>query len=626
MANNNGVGGTTSNRQPGGVFDNQSVADARGIIPQGTPGATGPAGPQGPAGPMGTPGTNGRNGANGMNGADGRSIDTITDARTTTGGTNMDESGNILTITYTGGTTPRAPDTVFLPDGVNGMDGRGIRSITGSTAAAGQPTTITVTFTDNTTMDFTVAPGADGMNGMNGMDGATGDSYRQLTLYQVATGFPAPPGNTEGFDPATGRAVTAGDWAPFVTSTPGAGERVFIVEGVVRDVGTTGAWTATLSFNVNGTDQLWSGSEIISGPAGATGADGSSVSNLQVSRDGTSSNYEITYNIGTDSFTTNPFVIPAGATYTPTSPDDTIMISGADSSVLQVRNPFTDDDETKLDDIDIRDVNIVAGAVQADGSQTFTWTRTATDGTPRVIAWTTGGGTNPGPVESFTATLNPASVNVVGSGAGETVTLTLGVSGEGFTYNGYQNLRFPAGVTTTSPTNGTSTNNVITFNIPNDMVRNFEIDVDILSVQTNPTPGGRPITVNPHPIVRTFRVTAAPAPARDVFIGWAQEATQGQTTLDYNTLNTTETGAGNTMILAQAGQMVPIPAPPSTDVNDLILMYPRDANIHFSLIGRIEPDQGNITINNVPGPRTGYIGIRINDRRDTTTYTIAPGV
>ena len=625
MANNNGVGGTTSNRQPGGVFDNQSVADARGIIPQGTPGATGPRGPAGPRGligPMGDPGTNGT------------SITGITDDDTA-----MENgvAGNRLTINLSDGTSR----SVFLPFGQDGDAGRSITGVTQNppSPTAGQSSVLTITFSSGDPVMVTLPAGAQGAPGPRAAFGtptvsdvaAGGNATATISgtgstadPYILALGIPeGEQGEQAMFGTPVALPVPAGRPAAVNIQGNGSTANPYILNFSIPD-GAAGAQGPQAMFGQ---------------PTIATGPE----SIVITGTGSTADPYILRLVLPIDTDTTYTFAGGTGGSYTVTPSDtataQTVETLSTGEQAVVAANPFLDEERIKLAAARIQ--NIVAAAPASDGS--ITYTAEAVDAMGRAdpgnnVTWTTGGGTNPAPTESFTARLtatNPrdraaittdatgnASAVAVSSGSGYSVTLTLGVSGQGFNYNGYQNLRFPSGVSTGAGPSGNRNVTTLVFNIPNNMVRNFEIDVDILSTQDQET--GSPTPVAPHPIVRTFRVTAAPAPARNVFIGWAQEATQGQTTLSYNSLNVASP-AGDTMILAQAGQMVPIPAPPSAAVNDLILIYPMDANIHFSLIGRIVPDQGNIIIDGLPEGRSGYIGIRINDRTSATTYTIAPG-
>jgi hypothetical protein len=149
----------------------------------GPQGPQGPAGPQGETGPQGDPGPAGADGAPGPAGADGTSAYVhIKWGATATPATLLDTPDEYIGICSSASDTPPADYTGYTwyqwkgakgdageagsagVDGVDGADGRGITSIT-RTVGDGSPgttDTYTITYTDETTDEFTVYNGADG--------------------------------------------------------------------------------------------------------------------------------------------------------------------------------------------------------------------------------------------------------------------------------------------------------------------------------------------------------------------------------------------------------------------------------------------------------------------------------
>ena len=415
MAENNGVGGVTSQRQRGSAFAGglQQATDPRANVPQGLPGPAGATGPAGPAGPMGAAGRDGRDGTDGR---DGDSILNVTDAR------NNADDGSILTITFTDGRTPVEVAIPDGPDGPAGPAGRGIQTVTGSPAVAGQPITVTVTFTDSTTATFAVPAGADGAAGAAGAPGAQGDP-----------GMTGPQG-----DP--------GDTGP-------AGAQGF------QGIGIDDVRATPQTANPSIIDLAFA----FDNPAGTDPA-----------------------NVITS------FRVP-DTTFTPTSTGGTIDITGSN---FEVDNPFTDADETKLGLLEVG--TITQGTLQDDGSRTYT--ATIIGGSP--VSWTTGGGTNPQPVESFSLTATPNRIEVGNPLGLSNVRVNFAVS-TGFSFTSYRNLLVNGVPPTGVNAQGTEASiNIPIGNFPTTAVTTLRITAEILSTNDD---SGRPVSPETaHADVRIF--------------------------------------------------------------------------------------------------------------------------
>ena len=630
MANNNDVGGTTSSRQPGGVFDNQGVADARGIIPQGVPGRTGATGPQGPAG---TPGAPGAPGAPGTPGDPGRGIVSIVDTPTTTGGTNNDEVGNILTITYTSGTP--LVQMVFIPDGTNGMDGRSITGITQDPVnpGPGVASTLTITFNEGPSVDVELPAGA---NGINGTPGVNGDSYRYITLYQPFASFAAPlPSPTEGFNTTTGAAARTGNWDVGVPTIPVQDPPLFLwaTSLTVRQEESTGVWAAAAG-------ETWTPTRRISGPqgpAGAAGAAGDPVTNVVFSENSATRELSVQTTVGTapnaTTFNSGPFALPADTTYTfadntegryDVTPSggtlQTVNTLSTDERAVVAANPFLDEQRIKLAAARIQ--NIVMGDPNADGS--ITYTAEAVDAMGRAdpgnnVTWTTGGGgsTPVAPHETFPFTFTTprnGRVETNNPGSLSNIVLNADVAGSTqdviFRYAGYRNLTINGVNIPTNLRSGIGTVitlpvNIFDFSVP----RTYNISVEILSTRQDGTADPVPVAAEE----RTLTLTVFRG-AQDIYFGYANNnSTSANTQLSLLT-DTSVNGELNT------GAMAPFVVPPrpgsdGTTEYAVVIAYPSQTNItiHHGQGGEIEPDRTIVIQDDDDPPVVPYTGVQFND-------------
>ena len=556
MAENNGVGGVTSQRQRGSAFAGglQQATDPRANVPQGLPGPAGATGPAGPAGPMGAAGRDGRDGTDGR---DGDSILNVTDAR------NNADDGSILTITFTDG---RTPILVAIPDGPTGPagpTGNGIATITGSPAVAGQPITVTVTFTDNTTATFSVPAGADGNDGAQGPQAQFGNP--------TSSGLPA------GSNPAVSISGIGNTQFPYI-----------------------------LDFD------LPTGATGDTGPAGAQGPQGVGVDDVRATPQTANPRiidlvFALDNPAGTDpANVTTSFRVP-DTTFTPTSTGGTIDITGSN---FEVDNPFTAPNETKLNAL--RTGTITMGTTASDGTTLYTAQQFDEAGNALPdVTWTTGGGGSgpTPPVERFVFSVNRPRVEFGNPSNFVSVGLTLGITAQsttdGFTYTGYDGLTIngiaPAGI----PASGTATSLTLPRALFGDFgtVQTYTIRARLLS--TNPDGD----VVTPHQATATVTVFMG---SQDIYWGFVGAGARPATfALD----SATDTGVDGLIGTGASASFTTVA--PTTSPNSILIAYPTQAGVSLhNQFGTIVPDftlpVGGV-VDNDDAPVVPYTGVILDN-------------
>ncbi len=114
--------------------------------------------------------------------------------------------------------------------------------------------------------------------------------------------------------------------------------------------------------------------------------------------------------------------------------------------------------------------SIADPVLQSDGSLTYVATRAGGG----EVSWTTQAGSTPTPgVATFSATVDPITITQASPGVAITPTVSLGVSGEGYTYTGFSDVAVtstngvtygvtsPSGTTATFPINGVVSNQAV---------------------------------------------------------------------------------------------------------------------------------------------------------------------
>ena len=649
MANNNGVGGTTSNRQPGGVFDNQSVADARGVIPQGTPGATGaqgPTGPRGPIGPMGTPGTNGT------------SITGITDDDTA-----MENgvAGNRLTINLSDGTSR----SVFLPFGQDGDAGRSITGVTQNppNPTAGQSSVLTITFSSGDPVMVTLPAGAMGTPGDPGDPGNDGDNYRYITLYQNLPANTGPtniafPGNNVGFNTTNGNPATSGNWGPQATP-PGDGEITWFTSATVRQIEGANDWASVPVHVVGRNTFAWSIPSPYSGEDGTDGtpgAQGDSVTNVVFSENAATRELSVQTTVGTapnaTTFNSGPFALPADTTYTfedGTAGSYEVTPLGGSAQTVETLNaaqrmvvnnlPFTQTESDKLGLINIDSVVDISttsplqtrfpaltASERAAGLRKYLAIAISTSGAvdpANSVSWTTGGGGS-GPATE-TLDIRLSSNGRLTTAPAQEITITFrAMPNPPFFVTGYRNLRLvnASGASEdlgTVPTEGTTTTVDIPARFTNDMgagVHTFIVDV-LSEDRSDPA---NPVTQPASEERATYTISAPPAASRDVFYGYAAQGTRTQA-LDYSSTAIINQPT-DTNVVARDGNTFNVrPSTNATGFSDLVLIMPTGLEVTF-LGGEFVPNEPAVTINNLEQGLTGYVGMRFYNVTGRATYTI----
>ena len=578
MADPNTPAGAVTSDSQGGVFTDRSDTPTATAIPSGRPGPQGPAGATGPAGPAGTPGTNG------TDGMDGASVSLgVVSARTTTPSAGVDVSLSILDRTT--GTNIGGTETFFLADGATGpvsttpgpQGDQGSyyvrlfqREAVGSTAAPAAPTGTWIPsgregIYDNSD-DWRIAVPTDPVGGPLWESQAVFNpaaADQELTRdnwsapFQAGSQGPAGPqgtsitnvrlqgddlivrlGNTDvnvgNIRGAAGTDGNQGDSVAEVNYNANTGIITFVIEdhtGAEVSTFTTGdvrgAHVTTFSFGTSTFDETTGVTTFTGGEIGLSNG---------------------------DTVATGDLVIPGRSV--------SDIISDIDGAGRQI---LTDAEYTRFGQLGVG--TIQTGTQQSDGS--ITYTATNPDGTT-LATWTTGGGISPPAPEGFTVNVSPQSPQRVGFGG--TITLTLGVTGAGYTYTGFQNLHVNGDEQ--NPSSGTS--NTITINVADGTPNTFEIDFDILSTG----PDGE--VQSPHPEHITFQIVDRP---QTIFFVHEAPGTTPDTLNDY-----TDTGT-----LVQNDGSVSIPAPTDPADTQLYIAYPTagNANLTFFLLNAaVEPDEG----------------------------------
>ena len=602
------VGATTSDSQ-GGVFTDRSGTPDATAAPSGRPGPQGPAGPAGPAGPTGATGATGATGSTGPAGAQGvqgryqvklfvRSATISTgDAAPTdvtwTAATNTLSGANAqgwsLTIPTgtdplyevegffnpaTSATTITTWSTVFQagaegPPGAPGTNGTGVEDL-----AVGGGTTVNRTVTYPVTYTAIAADGTRTTNQsagsfvvLNGEQGSAGDNGIGITGATVTTG-----------------------------TTTAAGTPVTLT--LDRD---QGAADLTTNFTL---------------PRGAAGQNGFAPDGVTVTPTGTPDEFQITFAFPTASgqdpiSTTFTFADATGITAVQT--DSTLTGTGVLGDLLSVANPFTDTDETKLDSLNVRE--IVAGPLGTDNTRTITVTRA--DGT--TFSWDTGGGGMPEPRERFIFTVVPDR-HLTNDTDITDVIVNFGVTGTGFTYTGFRDLRINGTPFTTAEGTGNSIN--IRSALPTQLntAAVYHITAEILSTD----PDGN--TVDPHPVSVDFNVVAPPA-----FL-WFDYLTNDAGTLGNPLPAFRDAGAfwQESNILVMNGNTLSVPGPSAGQIaaneTSLVIAYPvQTSDVFFHHFGgRVVPDLTNITVDTDESATglSNYTAIRIDNQTGPARFVV----
>ena len=186
----NSLQGVQGERGPRGETGMQGPAGDPGPIgPTGNPGPEGPAGPAGGPGPQGMTGMTGPIGPNGVSvtsgavNADGDLVLTLSDTTTVNVGSVVGPQGMTGMTGPAGAQGNPGPQGNPGTTGTPGTDGRGIDDITApANIALGQPTPITISYTDNTPDTTINIP-----SGSTGARGAAGDDAREFVSGSVTT-------------------------------------------------------------------------------------------------------------------------------------------------------------------------------------------------------------------------------------------------------------------------------------------------------------------------------------------------------------------------------------------------------------------------------------------------------
>jgi hypothetical protein len=97
---------------------------------------------------------------------------------------------------------------------------------------------------------------------VKGSEGSSADTYKEVVLYQNKSSVPTElPTDTEGFSSTNGTASATGDWTTSISDL-GSGEKTYRINITLRQVKSTGAWSAV--------DDNWNGPVAVSGSDGGT--------------------------------------------------------------------------------------------------------------------------------------------------------------------------------------------------------------------------------------------------------------------------------------------------------------------------------------------------------------------